>query len=65
MLGILGTHVLMKKKGEMSLSGESQFDTQLSQHLQLINAAWPVKLQDDVSIASWKKIMESYCVTAA
>jgi hypothetical protein len=38
MLGTLGTHVLMKKKGQMSLPDESNFDSQLSQLLHLLNA---------------------------
>jgi hypothetical protein len=37
MLGTLGTHVLMKKKEQMSLPDESNFDPQLSQLLQLLN----------------------------
>jgi hypothetical protein len=37
MLGTLGTHVHMKK-GQITLHRESQFDSQLSPLLQIVNA---------------------------
>jgi hypothetical protein len=59
MLGTLGTHVLIKKKGQMSLYGESHFDTQLSHLLQfvkqqLINPLL-VELWDDYEHSLLKK----------
>jgi len=53
MLRTLGMPVLVKKR-QMSLYGESQFDSQFSQLLQLINA-WLKKLSDDCEHSYLKK----------
>ncbi len=59
MLETVGTFVLIKKKGQMSMYDESQFDSQLSQLLQLVSA-WPVELRDRYEHNYLKNIMKSY-----
>ncbi len=54
-LGTLGTCVLAKKKKQMSLHGESQFDSASAIDLYLTKSSEMI-----MSSASWKNIMESY-----